>query len=52
MDLDDSRDVTRGYPKEYAKYLAREFNAGNQQVIQRYHTDHKYDYAVDALTPR
>jgi hypothetical protein len=52
LDLDTSKDVTKGYQKATAEHLAECFNANNQTVIRRFHVDHGFDDIADTLTPK
>lgn len=52
LDLDEGRDVTRGFPQPFAEYLAKCFNAGNKSVIQRFHVEHQFDAIADTLSPQ
>lgn len=50
LDLNTGRDVTKGYPAEFAHYLARKFEDGNETVLRRFHTEHQFDDIADVLT--
>lgn len=51
LDLKTGRDVTKGFPAEFAQYLADKFEDGNVTVLRRFHVDHQFDDIADALTP-
>lgn len=50
LDLNTGRDVTKGYPAEFAHYLARKFEDGNVTVLRRFHIEHQFDDIADELT--
>ena len=50
LDTETGCDVTKGYPAEFAHYLARKFEDGNETVLRRFHLDRQYDDIADAIT--